>query len=206
MATRVLERSKRRITCRVHAEGRQHNGIVLDLSGSGLFIQTSAKLAPGVQVRIDLGLPDGEVPMNVEVVRRKQVPAQLVTVAHGGVGVRILTAPESYYRFLQEVQEREREQAEREQASGASAPKPTPAPTPVARPAVAAKPTPVAAPPPPPPAPPPAPLPRFRVRVSQTNGIRSRTLIVEAKSSDEATRSTQGEIGDGWKVVAVEAI
>ena len=204
MATRGLERSKRRITCRVHSEGRQHNGIVLDLSGSGLFIQTSAKLAPGVQVRIDLGLPDGEVPMNVEVVRRKQVPAQLVTVAHGGVGVRILTAPESYYRFLQEVQEREREQAEREQATGAAKPA-QPSPAPVARTAVAPKPNPVATPPPPPP-PPAPPLPRFRVRVSQTNGIRSRTMIVAAKNADEASRSTQGEVGDGWKIVAVEAI
>jgi len=163
--------------CRVHAEGRQHNGIVLDLSGSGLFIQTSAKLPPGVQVRIDLSLPDAEVPLNVEVVRRKQVPPQLLTVAHGGIGVRILSAPETYYRFLQDMQERERQQVAREQSARGAA----------TTPAVPAG-------------------PRFRVRVSQTDGIRSRTVVVAAASSDEASRATQVELGEGWKVVSVEPL
>jgi len=177
--------------CRVHTEGRQHNGIVLDLSGSGLFIQTSAKLPPGVQVRIDLSLPEIEVPLTVEVVRRKQVPPQLLTVAHGGIGVRILSAPETYYRFLQDVQARERQQAEREQSTrggstqslaGAGARAPA-APVP-------AEPT----------------GPRFRVRVSQTDGIRSRTVVVAAATPEEASRSTQSELGEGWKVVAVEPL
>ncbi len=169
--------------CRVHSEGRQHNGIVLDLSGSGLFIQTSAKLPPGMHVRIDLSLPGGETSMTVEVVRRKQVPAQLLTVAHGGIGVRILSAPETYYRFLQEVQERERQQAAREQVvhanpSGAGSALASAAPS----------------------------GPRFRVRVSQTSGIRSRTLVVAAASAEEASRSAQSELGDGWKVVAVDPV
>jgi hypothetical protein len=196
MATRALDRSKRRMPCRVHAEGRQHNGIVLDLSGSGLFIQTSAKLPPGAHVQIDLSLPEGEATMTVEVVRRKQVPAQLLTVAHGGIGVRILSAPEAYYRFLQDVQERERQQAAREEAVGAksapaagarsAAPKSSPVPSAQA---------------------PAAPTgPRFRVRVSQTSGIRSRTVIVAAASADEASRSTQAELGDDWKVIAVEPL
>lgn len=181
MATRTLERSKRRMPCRVHAEGRQHNGIVLDLSGSGLFIQTSAKLMPGVHVQIDLSLPGGDAPMTVEVVRRKQVPAQLLTVAHGGIGVRILSAPEAYYRFLQEVQEREKQQAAREQASSVSGATSVPTST--------------------------APSgPRFRVRVSQTSGIRSRTLVVAAASAEAASHSTQRELGDEWKVVAVEPV
>lgn len=183
--------------CKVHAEGRQHNGIVLDLSGSGLFIQTSAKLPPGSQVRIDLSLPDDEAVMTVEVVRRKQVPAQLLTVAHGGIGVRILSAPESYYQFLQDVQDRERQQAAREQAPSAGAADRAPAPA-AAR--AAAVPAPES------PAPPAPPQPRFRVRVHQIDGIRSRSLVVGAASAEEASRSAAQELGDGWKVVAVDRL
>jgi hypothetical protein len=192
--------------CKVHTEGRQHNGIVLDLSGSGLFIQTSAKLPPGSQVRIDLSLPDDEAVMTVEVVRRKQVPAQLLTVAHGGIGVRILSAPESYYHFLQDVQERERQQAAHEQAQSAGVADRTPVSGAAARAPASAAARGAAVPAPQPPAPPAPPQPRFRVRVHQIDGIRSRSLVVGAASAEEASRSAAQELGDGWKVVAVDRL
>src|SRR5262249_18964909 len=159
------------MTCRVHSEGRQHNGIVLDLSGSGLFIQTGAKLAPGARVDIDLSLPDGDARMQIEVVRRKQVPPQLLTVAQGGIGVRITSAPEVYSRFLHELQEKERELERRAaanpQAESPRAPSPAPPrtvnparPAPVsAKPAPPPPPKPVATPPPRPAPPPPKPEP-----------------------------------------------
>ncbi|HXK26299.1 MAG TPA: PilZ domain-containing protein [Myxococcota bacterium] len=211
---RVLERSKRRMTCRVHVDGRQHNGIVLDLSGSGLFIQTSAKLAPGSRVDIDLSLPDDNARMQIEVVRRKQVPAQLLTVAQGGLGVRILSAPEGYYRFLHELQEKERELEGRAaappQAESPRAASPSPAPARAASPArpapVSAKP---AAAPQPTPAPPPKPEPpklRFRVRVCQTQGARSRVVDVAAASAEAAARQVLGELGDEWKLLKVDPI
>jgi hypothetical protein len=188
--------------CRVLAEGRQHNGIVLDFSASGLFIQTSARLSPGARVEIDLGLPDGTAHLQIEVVRRKQVPPQLLTVAHGGLGVRILTAPEAYYRFLQEVQERDR----LEQAATGSAPQGSPADRRTGSPADR-KTTPAAAPPAKPaskPADPPPNSPRFRVRVSQISGARSRIVAVSARSAEEASRAALAELGDGWKVLQVE--
>jgi PilZ domain-containing protein len=205
---RVLERSKRRMTCRVHVDGRQHNGIVLDLSGSGLFIQTSAKLAPGVRVDIDLSLPDGDARMQIEVVRRKQVPAQLLTVAQGGIGVRILSAPEGYYRFLQELQEKERELEGRSAAPPpAESPRPTPSPA-HARAASPARPAPVSARPAavPPQRPAPPPKLRFRVRVCQTQGARSRVLDVAAASADAAARQVLGELGEEWKLLKVDPL
>ena len=211
---RVLERSKRRMTCRVHVDGRQHNGIVLDLSGSGLFIQTGAKLAPGVRVDIDLSMPDGDARMQIEVVRRKQVPPQLLTVAQGGIGVRILSAPEAYYRFLHELQEKERELEARAaattpQAGSARAVSPSPAPRPAspARPASVSE-KPAAAPalrPPPPPKPEP-PKPRFRVRVCQTQGARSRVVDVAAASADAAARQVLAELGEEWKLLKVDPL
>jgi len=202
------------MTCRVHADGRQHNGIVLDLSGSGLFIQTSAKLPPGIRVDIDLSLPDDTARMQIEVVRRKQVPAQLLTVAQGGIGVRILTAPESYYRFLHELQEKEREALRLAAQGGVSeaepakpraiAPQPKLAatPKPVASPKPVAPPRP-AAPPPPPPKP---PEPRFRVRVCQTQGARSRVIDVAAVNADAASRQVLGELGQEWKLLKVDPL
>ncbi|HVN38663.1 MAG TPA: PilZ domain-containing protein [Myxococcota bacterium] len=205
---RVLERSKRRMTCRVHVDGRQHNGIVLDLSGSGLFIQTGAKLAPGVRVDIDLSMPDGDARMQIEVVRRKQVPPQLLTVAQGGIGVRILSAPESYYRFLQELQEKERELEARSaattaQAGSARAVSPSPAPRPAP---VSAKPAAAPAQRPPPPPKPEPPKPRFRVRVCQTQGARSRVVDVAAASADAAARQVLGELGEEWKLLKVDPL
>ena len=197
------------MTCRVHADGRQHNGIVLDLSGSGLFIQTSAKLSPGARVDIDLSLPDDTARMQIEVVRRKQVPAQLLTVAQGGIGVRILTAPETYYRFLHDLQEKEREAARQAaQSESESAPPRTAAapqkPAPAARPVSPSRPT---APPPPKPAPPPEPpKPRFRVRVCQTQGARSRVIDVAAVNADTASRQVLAELGEEWKLLKVEPL
>lgn len=183
------------MTCRVHFEGRQHNGIVLDLSGSGLFIQTSAKLSPGARVDIDLSLPDDTARMQVDVVRRKQVPAQLLTVAQGGLGVRIVSAPESYYRFLQELQERERQEGKLPAPEASTAP-PRSAPRPAAA-RVAPAPTPVA---------PPPPKPRFRVRVCQTQGARSRVIDVAATDAEAASRQVLGELGADWKLLKVDPL
>jgi hypothetical protein len=197
------------MTCRVHVEGRQHNGIVLDLSGSGLFIQTGAKLAPGVRVDIDLSLPDGDARMQIEVVRRKQVPPQLLTVAQGGIGVRILTAPEAYYRFLQDLQERERELEARAAAPprAASASRPAPVlPKPAAAPAKPAAAPPKPIPPPPPPPRPEPPKPRFRVRVCQTQGARSRVIDVAAASADAAARQVLRDLGEDWKLLKVDPL
>ena len=194
---RGMERSKRRMPCRVHADGRVHNGIVLDLSGSGLFIQTSAKLTPGTRIDIDLSLDADSARMHVEVVRRRQVPAQLLTVAQGGVGVRIISAPEGYYRFLQELQQKERE------ARGEREPAANPPPPAAAKPKPAgAAPKPVAASKPA--APPARPKAQFRVRVSQTSGARSRILTIGADDADQAGRLALEELGEGWKVLQVE--
>jgi hypothetical protein len=189
------------MTCRVHADGRQHNGIVLDLSGSGLFIQTSAKLSPGVRVDIELSLPDDTARMQIEVVRRKQVPAQLLTVAQGGIGVRILAAPESYYRFLHELQEKEREAARlaAQAAPEAAPPRAPAAQKPAAAPRPAATPRPAAPPPEP-------PKPRFRVRVCQTQGARSRVIDVAAVNADTASRQVLAELGVEWKLLKVDPL
>jgi hypothetical protein len=164
--------------CQLLVESRWSSGLVLDLSPSGLFIQTHAKTREGQRFDLSVSREEGE-PMQlvVEVVRKKVVPPRLVTVAQGGVGVRILSAPEDYYRYL-----------ERLGIAGAA-----PQPRRSRARAAAAVPEPEA-------------LLRFRVRVSQTSGPRSRRVEVSAADADAARDLALEEIGDGWKVLDVEAL
>ena len=191
MAGRGAERTKQRAACTLTLDGRRHNGFVLDLSQSGLFIQTSATPAPGQRLDIEVVIRGETLAMHVEVVRRKAVPAQLLTVAHGGIGVRILAAPEMYYQLLTTARgpssggTRRAPGGERAAGSPASArpaqPRRGPAPARAPR----------------------APAVRFRVRVSARHGARSRTLQVEAADEAAARREVSEELGDDWKILEI---
>ena len=63
-------------------------------------MQTNAKPKPGQRLDIELSVCGETLRMHVEVARGKQVPPQLLTVAHGGVGVRVLNAPEAFFQLL----------------------------------------------------------------------------------------------------------
>ena len=93
-------RHPRRIPCHLFVDQREFSALVLDLSQSGLFIQTHAR--PKIGQRLQLRLSDTHAPYEliVEVVRAKQVPPSLLTLAKGGIGVRIVSAPEEYDRLL----------------------------------------------------------------------------------------------------------
>ena len=98
---RVTDRKKRRMPCELHVGRRKHSGLVLDMSRSGLFIQTNAKTQPGQHLDLRVSTGSGEpIALVVEVVRRKVVPPRLLAIAQGGVGVRIRNAPETYFGFL----------------------------------------------------------------------------------------------------------
>ena len=79
---------------------REHSALVLDLTSDGLFIQTHARPRINERLHIHLGHEDALLELNVEVVRMKQVPPSLLAAAKGGIGVRIVSAPEEYYELL----------------------------------------------------------------------------------------------------------
>jgi Tfp pilus assembly protein PilZ len=181
MTRRAFERKKRRMPCNVTFEGRQHNGLVIDLSPGGLFVQTNAKAQPGDRLDLKLSLP-GEthkLPLQVEVVRKIVVPPRLLAVAHGGVGVRILNAPETYYNFMEalevgpdvgesKAESNDAETSEKDAAAGAR------------------------------------PQQSYRVRAKQTLGPRSRIVDVTASSEEDARNRALAELGQGWQVLRVE--
>ncbi len=103
MVERRQPRVKKRMTCEIVVEGRRQLGIVRDISAGGLFVQTQAHLTPG-QV-VDVHLPDlggrGPLQVRARVVRQKRVPPQLVGVAGGGIGLRVLDASPAFRGFAE---------------------------------------------------------------------------------------------------------
>ena len=116
----VTNRKKRRIPCALWVGEREHSALILDLSPSGLFVQTHAKTARGERLRISFSHEDVMLDLKVEVVRTKTVPQSLLAAAKGGVGVRIVSAPEEYYQLLASlgVSERAKPQFELEREPG----------------------------------------------------------------------------------------
>ena len=201
MTGRIFERKRRQMPCTLTLDGRNHGGLILDVSPGGLYIQSSAKIKPGDQLEIQLTIPgvEGRHQLQVEVVRKVVVPARLLKVARGGVGVRIINAPEAYYQFMDDLGVTARsgtskiEQLENRRAGSAAAPpvaeaEPEPEPEPEAE------------------AEPPARQPQFRVRIKQSQGPRSRTVSVEADSEDDARRQALHAAGAGWIVLGVECV
>jgi hypothetical protein len=199
MSGRIFERKRRQMPCTLMLDGRHSGGLILDVSPGGLYIQSSAKIKPGDQLEVQMTIPgfEGRHQLQVEVVRKVIVPARLLKIARGGVGVRIINAPEAYYQFMDDlgvtadVGASKLEQLENRRAKSAAAPavaeaesKPEPAPEAEAEP--------------------PAPQPQFRVRIKQSKGPRSRTISVEADSEDDAQRQALHAAGAGWIVLGAE--
>ncbi len=106
MERRSEQRIKRRLSCELFADGHRYQGIVVDLSASGLFLQTDAALDPGTRVDVLLkGSRFPEVIVRAVVARRRLTPTLLASVIHRGVGLRIVEAPEAYYDALREFDE-----------------------------------------------------------------------------------------------------
>lgn len=173
---RVAKRHRWRLACEVVCDGRSQRAIVIDLSETGVFVQTGTRLPPGANVDVRLMLTDATEPilLRAKVVRNKQVPPQLTSVARGGVGLKIVDAPNAYYATIASL-----EGGDSRRQTGAPAASPA--------------------------APKPAGM-RFRVRVKQSDGPRSRSVEVLADSPDEARARVLAEVGGGWEAVAADSI
>ncbi len=91
--------------CRLQVGPTQFAGMVIDLSRTGIFVQTSASAKPGQRIQLRLGEEGRNAffTIGAEVVWKRKVPPQLVSVAEGGLGLRIENAPEEYFALLAEV-------------------------------------------------------------------------------------------------------
>jgi hypothetical protein len=205
MAKKRAERIRRRVTCELLLEGRSYRGIVLDLSETGVFVQTEATPQPGARLVLRFHAPGGvEIEVAASVARRKVAPRELAGVVRGGLGLRVEKPPAAYFELIG---------SDDPVASAASAGAAGPraglgAGSRVAAPLASARRDAAASARAPAPAPAPPAVdtrPEFRVRAKQCEGPRSRTMKVRAASSDEARRSAMRELGAGWEILSVDA-
>lgn len=180
------DRVKIRLACQMTVGDRRHSGVVLNVSPGGLFVQTNAKPGAGDPVEVALHVPGQNEGMSLDasVVWKRVVPARLTTVAHGGVGLRLLFPPERYYQFLADTATTHRPEVAPPGPVAAQ----VGAPASHRAPAVASEES----------------KTRYRVRISQ--GPRTRTLRVEALTTDDARRDALAKAGSGWKVVDVQPV
>jgi hypothetical protein len=202
MAKKRAERIRRRVTCELLLDGRSYRGIVLDLSETGVFVQTEATPQPGARLTVRFHAPGGvEIEVAASVARRKVAPRELAGVVRGGLGLRIERPPASYFELIgsADAEAAARSTATAGPRAGMGAGSRVAPPVPRAprsdEAAGPARPVPPAV----------DTRPEFRVRVKQSAGPRSRTLKVRAASSDEARRSAMQELGAGWEILSVEA-
>ena len=91
--------------CRLTLGQKQYSGLVLDVSRTGLFVQTSAAPSCGAEIEVMLTRParDSGFALTARVVWQRRVPSQLRRLVEGGVGLEIRYAPESYFTLLSEA-------------------------------------------------------------------------------------------------------
>jgi len=79
--------------------------MVLDVSRTGLFVQTSAAAKAGDEVEVLLRSrePETAIVLNAEVMWQREVPPQLRDAVEGGLGLQLRYAPEPYYVLLAEA-------------------------------------------------------------------------------------------------------
>lgn len=105
--TRRFPRQTHRVPCHFRAGGEEGRGFVIDVSASGLFIQTVARLEVGLQIQVVLEPYDAPAIDLSGVVARAPTPHRSATaVVRSGVGVRLDGAPEAYFKLLMELSDR----------------------------------------------------------------------------------------------------
>ena len=106
MDNRAAPRHKRRMTCELRYDGRKARGIVLDLSSSGLFVQTSARPAPGTifHLMLEARGDTPELDLRVRVARQRRTEPRLAALVPPGLGLQILDAPTAYFDLVEQQQ------------------------------------------------------------------------------------------------------
>ena len=105
MDTRAEPRFKKRIPCKLTQSRTTFSGLVVDVSRTGLFVQTSAAAKAGDEVEVVLSRwePEADIVLSAQVVWQRKIPPQLRSTVEAGLGLQIRYAPEPYYVMLAET-------------------------------------------------------------------------------------------------------
>jgi hypothetical protein len=181
---RSAPRAKKRMSCEMNVNGARHSGIALDISATGIFVQTNVKPSPGTIVTLRLSVPGLKEPvaMGARVARNKAVPHQLLTVAGGGVGFVITEPAEAYLDFVAEMSPEQAEAVARERAKRETHASETYEPG--EKNAEAPR--------------------RFRIHAVETTSGRRSTYLAIGVNEEEASDQVLEQLGDEWKVLFIE--
>ena len=99
---RQFERARLRVPCELHLPDRRHTGFVVDVSASGLFVQTSAKPELGIEFRLVMRDPETGEDMELvaRVAREHGSHRGVSAVRAKGIGLELKAAPPSFYAHL----------------------------------------------------------------------------------------------------------
>lgn len=193
MQTQSEPRLRKRLHCTLSVDARRHNGLILNLSQRGLFVQTSMPAEPGTLLSIDVHDPirGEEIPIQAAVVWRRRVPARMKGTNESGMGLRLVSRPDAWQQMMSGMLE------------------PTPAPPDVvagsAEPATSRvtkhSANPSTNPREPAPVVDPAPVSTFVVRLAQPGGPRSRRLWIQAATEQAARQEALARAGIGWTIL-----
>jgi len=173
-------RKRKRISCELMLNGARYSGIILDLSATGMFVQTTVKPGAGDGVTVKLKPPgrDRAISLETRVARKKLVPPQLLMAAQGGIGLAIVRPVPDYLDFIASLSPEHAEAAARERARGPRS----------GRPARAAADAPK----------------RFRVHAVETSSGRKNSYLMTAATEQAATDQVLSQLGGAWQVLFVE--
>ena len=103
MSRRKGNRVKRRLPVGLRVGAQQHQGIVLDVSPSGVFVATTAAVQPGTELVVEFSAPDGSPAFEVRarVARRRRVPQNLQSYESPGIGLQAIDPPPEFARLAQ---------------------------------------------------------------------------------------------------------
>jgi len=87
---RGQDRTRARLAIRLWNERQETRGHTLDVSTSGIFVETAAPLEIGTRVHFEIQHPEGPFIGEAIVVRKKRVPSNLRSIVKPGVGLSLV--------------------------------------------------------------------------------------------------------------------
>jgi hypothetical protein len=179
MQTQTDPRVRKRLPCTLSVEARRHNGMILNLSARGLFVQTMLPAEPGTLLDLDVRDPacGTAIPLQAAVVWRRRVSPRMTGLNQSGMGLRLLTLPPEWRSMMNGLL------GEASLDGTAVAPDSEPSAPAAAAPAEHGV--------------------EFVVRLARAGGPRSRRLLVRGETEADARERALRETGDGWDVLEV---
>ena len=186
MQTQSEQRVRKRLPCTLSSEARSHNGMILNLSERGLFVQTSLPAKPGTLLNLDVLDPQrgDAIPLEATVVWRRRVTARMTGVTQSGMGLRLVSQPSEWQQMMCGLLGNESDPTS-VLATGASSPSATNDP----EAAIDER--------------PPPPALAFDVRLAKPGSPRSRRIVVESGDEAAARAEARRVAGNGWTILEI---